>query len=162
MRDSKQQIKVHIHPGKQQREQHAFLPSVIFLDQTTKIFSESPSITMVLWFKLCGFFRTNCVFLIGWQWYYDWMDPCRQKIPGAKGQWGNLSTRMNAEHFQGHDQTQEHCEYSTTSNTVLKWAVPLSVGVLKDPNQPDISATQHAWMKFNYTHIFGLIVLHLL
>lgn len=58
--------------------------------------------------------------------------------------------------------TRTLCEYSTTSNTVLKWAVPLSVGVLKDPNQPDISATQHAWMKFNYTHIFGLIVLHLL
>lgn len=77
-------------------------------------------ITMMLWFKLCGFFGTNCVFPIGWQWYYDWMDPCRQKIPGAKGQWGNLNTCMNAEHFQGHDQTQEH-SVSTRQQATLCW-----------------------------------------
>lgn len=61
MRDSKQQIKVHIHLGKQQREQHAFLPSVIFLDQTTKIFSEAPSnhndvmiqVVWIFWDQLC-------------------------------------------------------------------------------------------------------------
>lgn len=157
MRDSKQQIKVHIHPRKQQREQHAFLPSVIFLDQTTKIFSESPSITMVLWFKLCDFLGPIvCFLLVDNDIMTEWIHADRKYLEQKDSEvisahvWMQSTSRVMTKHKNTLwvlDNKQHCVKMSCSSLSRCSEGSKPTAAV-----QSDISATQHAWMKFNYTH----------
>lgn len=80
--------------------------------------AEILSVTMVLWSEYWVSFSGPAVFVISWQWYYDWWAFRHEMVPTGEEQWGNLDLHMIRSVLATYETLRNR---SNASNCVPMW-----------------------------------------